>query len=117
MTLSSLRAAKCRGLPVGREQVCGFCGSLYRVCMWHPHCNTARPAVLLYEASRRPRRRKSVIFPPPVRGTICGLCRGDEGTFWLRDGRVDGDGVFDTAAVPRNIVTTVTIDTPRMKPA
>jgi len=28
-----------------------------------------------------------------------------------RDGRVDGDGVFDTAATPENIVTTVTIDT------
>ena len=32
-----------------------------------------------------------------------------------RDGRVDGDDVFDTAATPGNIVTTVTIDTLRVE--
>jgi hypothetical protein len=32
-----------------------------------------------------------------------------------RDGRDDGDGVFDTAAAPGNIVTTVTIVTPQEK--
>jgi len=37
MTLSSVPAAKCRGLPAGRGRVCGFCGSLCRVCMWYPH--------------------------------------------------------------------------------
>lgn len=32
-----------------------------------------------------------------------------------RDGRVDGDDVFDTGATPGNIVTTVTIDTLQVK--
>ncbi|MPM23634.1 hypothetical protein SDC9_70108 [bioreactor metagenome] len=32
-----------------------------------------------------------------------------------RDGRVDGDGVFNTTATPRIIVTTVTIVTPQEK--
>ncbi len=32
-----------------------------------------------------------------------------------RDGRVDGDDVFDTGSTPGNIVTTVTIDTLQVK--
>ena len=43
MTLSSVPAAKCRGLPVGRGQVCGFCGSLCRGLQVAPHFANPRP--------------------------------------------------------------------------
>lgn len=83
MTLSSVPAAKCRGLPAGRGQKCGFCGSLRRGLQVVPHIANLGPA-----AACRARLTAA------------------------RDGRVDRDGVFDTAPAPEIIVTTVTIVTP-----
>ena len=64
MTLSSVPAAKCRGLPAGRGQVCGSCGSLCRGLQVSLHfANRGTDSSLFCETLRRPQAEEICDIP------------------------------------------------------
>ena len=86
MILSSLLAAKYRGLSEGGNGECGFCGSLDRHLWFAMYIQTANSGTdakpfAAHHAHAFPPvgREKSVTFSLPVHAEFCGFHRGDGG--------------------------------------
>jgi hypothetical protein len=82
------------------------------ICMLYPHCKSRhgqQPVFRNTPLSEAEKNCGSFLCLSTEQSADCSV--GTKIHMGSRDGRVDGDDVFDIAANPGNIVTTVTIDT------